>query len=458
MGKTLHIESATYGAPLGKHIDVKKYIEEQEYILSKTTDLNDLFGDPVPYQQKHVDVIYTISEDTTETFEEDSFVIKNGNRRIGFETQVPFAIDIENVYQYTVCAASLDIVSITVRPAQHANPEEHVQVPSDKWHFFVKQDNDSYWTVQGRVDFVEWLGEDPFPYREKVVQLQYRRVATYRVCVYEMDGYLFKDVYLPTELPLHRFHMLYHLFPNFEHHLVPLHRRYLEKCGRVFTKIILSIANQQEEDQEDNEEKARSLFLNSPRLEIIHNAQNPVTKESTSFEGLLRVSEKWPSEYTMFAHSKGFTEYRMSMLPNVASWTELSYVQLLMNMDTVLFHGSETAGCFQRKKTDNNHSSSWYYPGNFYWFKSSLVKQFLETVHEERKDYRSYDGRHDTTLSDMTTTFPSLASCNVSKSLDLLPSTSKIEDLRNSVCILQYRTLIKALAKDGMSRKAIGLL
>ena len=444
MGKSFEIKSAYYGKSTKHDVDITDYLLQNRYIKPKSNNMTELFGDPFPNSPKYVQVKFTVTDERTEVFEEDSFMIKKGGGRIGFDDNIPFEIDLPNLYRYRVLDAAFEITGMIVRPAQYANPEEVVVIPPSDFGTFVKHTEDGYYVVQERVDLVEWMGCDPFPYRQKVIELSYRRQVSYYVQVFELGGYLLKDLILCVELPLQRLNMVYHLFPIWNHHLFALHKRYLDKCRDIFSSITVCLAHESEEERETNERAAHQLFEYAPQLEIVHMESSKTLKEGASFQSLLETSSQHGSEYTFYCHSKGFTQYQMLILPNVACWVELSYIQALANIDVVIEQNTPLAGSFLQHHTVDDKIVSWHYSGNFYWIKSSLLPPYIAQPHK--------------TSSELAKEFPKNVTSDMSQCLDFLPTKDGMTDLYNRQCVLQFKTLIEMCCKDTISRKTVGLL
>lgn len=449
MGKTFEIQSAIYGKSSKKDVDISEYLLQNRYRLSKEIPLSEQFGDPYPNDQKYVLVQFQVTDERTEVYEEDGFQIKNGGTKIGFEPFVPFEIDIPNFYRYHIIDASFEIISMVVRPAQYANREEIIVVEPSQWDTFVKRTDDGYYVVQEHVDLVEWMGADPFPYRQKVIELNYRRRAVYGIQVYEHGGYLMKDLVLLAELPLYRLHMVYHMYPKFDHHLLPMHKRYIDKCHHIFSRVMVSIANENEQDEDRNKELTESLFQYTHGLEIMHSESDTQQKDGKSFPMLLEASNTTSSDYTFYCHSKGLTEYQLLILPNVACWIELAYIEALSNIDLVIEQNANFAGSFMERSHVDTKLVSWNYPGSFYWVKSSLVNRFVTTVSLMEQAKKT---------PDIAKIFPKLMCPQAEGCLDLLTCKEGMHDMYNRQCVLQFKTLIEVCTKDPISRKAVGLL
>jgi hypothetical protein len=449
MGKVIQIKQAIYGNHGKKDYDITDFLLQNRYRICKTTDLLSQFGDPYPNNQKFVDVQYSVSEERTELFEEEEFRIKNGGGRIGFENGIPFEIDIQYMYRYQVVDAEFEITNMVVRPAHYANREEYIVVEPSNWDAVVKKTNDGYYVVSDTINIVEWMGSDPFPYRPKIIELSYKREATYRIRVYEHGGYLLKDLVMLVELPLHRLNMIYHMYPKFTHHLASVHTLYLQKCASIFQKIIVCIADMNEEDEESNENSTNHMFAYPNMMEILHTTNDVSRKDNASFYRLLESSCQTKSDYTFYAHAKGFTEYQMTILPNVACWIELSYIETLSNIDVMIEQNGNFGGCFMETITDEGKLVYWRYPGNFYWIKSSITQAFVQKQLSEKTKMQE---------EDIARNFPKKMCGDGVGCLNLLPCKEGMHDLYNRVHILQFKTLIEVCARDTMSRRAVGLL
>lgn len=450
MGKIYEIKSAIYGTHGKRDVNITDYLLQNRYRISQTIDLTSEFGDPYPNTQKFIDVEIRVTDERTELYEEEAFKIKNGGGRIGFDKDVPFHIDIPNLYEYHVLDGQFQIIHMVVRPAQYANHQEVITVEASQWDRVVHKTPDGYYTVQQDIDIVEWMGADPFPYRQKIIEVSYRREASYHIRVYEHGGYLLKDFVPLVELPLQKLHLLYHLYPKFDHHLMPIHRRYLTKCQDIFDQMTVCIANENEEDEEMNESMTNELFGFPLELNIFHVESDKEHKDTPSFLKLLEHCATTKSDYALYCHSKGMTEYQLLILPNVACWVELSYIQLLANIDVVIEQNANFGGCFMETHLVDGKLTSWSYPGNFYWMKSSIVSEYVLR--------NSLLSKAPIKQNDIPKNFPKSICSDVSNCLNLLACREGLNDLYNRQSILQFKTLIESCAKDSMSRKAVGLL
>lgn len=449
MGKSFEIQHASYGILGKKDIDITSFILQNRYRVSKTINLQEEFGDPYPNQQKFVDVHFRVAEEKTELYEEEEFKIKNGGCRIGFEQYIPFSIEIPNLYRYKILQAKFQIHNMVVRPAHYANPNEFIVVEPSQWDAIVSRTDDGYYKVNEHINIVEWMGSDPFPFRQKIIELSYSREAIYSIRVYEHGGFLLKDLVLLVELPLYRLNMLYHLYPKFHHHLAGIHRRYLAMASNIFSKIIVSVADEVDGDQLRNEDMTKEMFAYAPDLEMLHTCSDAIRKDSNSFLHLLEASSRSKSDYILYCHSKGFAEYQMHILPNVACWVELSYIELFSNIDVVIEQDANFGGCFMHTVTNEGKLMDWRFPGNFYWMKSSIVHHFV------RSGLLNPTQQNE---NDLPKEFPKKMCRELNGCINLLPCKEGMHDMYNHQCILQFKTLIETCTKDGMSRRAIGLL
>lgn len=451
MGKTIEIKSAKFGKLGRRDVDIRAYLRQHRYRIPKTLDLKETFGDPYPNTRKFVDVEIHIKEERTEMFHEEGFRIKNGGGRIGFETPIPFEIHIPNMYDYRVLKGRFDIIQMVIRPAEYGIQDETRIVDVSQYDRFVRRTDEGYFQVEERIDIVDWMGEDPFPFRAKVIELTYRREATYHVRVYEQGGFLLKDFVPLAELPLYRFHLLYHMYPKLDHHVMPVHRRYLSMFEPLTSQITVAVASDHEDDEELNEMMVRE-FLHHPRhLEILHVGSDPVLKDSASFYHLLDRASHVHTNFVLYAHAKGVTEFQMRILPNVASWIELSYMYLLSNLDVVVEQDANFAGCFMQTSKCDDSIVSWFYPGNFYWVKTRIVKDFARRNPPHERMIQP--------LQDIPKHFPRMSCPDTKGCVDLLPCKPHMMDLYNrQFILLQYKELIEHCAVDPLSRQVVGLL
>lgn len=451
MGKTIEIKSAKYGKLGRRDVDVRAYLLKNRHRIDKTVDLTAEFGDPYPNTRKFVDVEIRITDERTDLYHEEGFRIKNGGSRIGFETPIPFEMHIPNMYDYRVLSGRFEIVQMVVRPTEYSGRDEIVVIEPMQYDHVVRRTDEGYFEVQDRIDFTEWLGSDPFPFRSKVIELTYRRDATYHVRVYEQGGRLLKDLVPLAELPLHRFHLVYHMYPKLDHHIMPLHRRYLEMLESIVSNMTVAVASDDEDDQGTNEAMVRE-FLDHPHdLEILHVMSDSAWKDTASFYHLLERASHVHSNHVLYAHAKGATEFQMQILPNVACWVELSYVHLLANLDVVVEQDANLAGCFMQTDKMDDKVVSWYYPGNFYWVKTRLVHEFA------RRNPAGERRQHP--VQDVAKHFPQLVAPETKGCIDLLPCARHMRDLYNRQFILsQYKPLIESCLVDRFSRQVVGLL
>jgi len=369
------LEEAFFGIGEENDVDIRMFIEQQNYKLEKKLQLTNHFGDPYPFQCKHIRVKYRIEEDGCHQFEEFCNVV-NGNKRIGYnQKEKKYEFEIPNMYHYKVIHSVFDIQKIVILPQDQSI--EPYPVEKEKWHLFVKEMEDGYVDVIDKLDFLEWIGTDPFPNKPKTIQVYYKRESQYWIQVHEMKGHLCKDMILTAELPLYRKVMLFHFFPIYHHPLMELHVMYLKKSLDIFDKVIISVANTMNSQNISNEERIRSMLQErrESKLEIIHTYNCRRRGEAVSFLNLMNKVQR-NFDYIFYAHSKGFTHNEPSKIQTIACWIELMYIGCLSNVDVVIHKNPNFAGNFLKHGMINgNHHPRWHYSGSYYWINSSILEK-----------------------------------------------------------------------------------
>lgn len=376
MDNPMEIVEAFYGRGEADDVDIRHLFEKGKRI-HKSTDLHQLFKkDPYPNKKKHAKVVFKTDEVSTHLIHEECFRIKEGGQRIGFQGQ-SFHISIPNMYEYKVLESSFEISGIEIASSQSVT---RVQVPSSHWENIVDKRPQGYYHVRQTMD-INKLTEtgDPFPGHKKIIYIHYHQTATYEVKVYEVRGMLVKDLVL-VEIPKYACTMLYHLFPKFDHPVMTIHNKYLQKCLTIFDRIIVSIAhNGFVSNKHDEDVFLRNIGGTEYRssFEFLHTVNNQHRGEAVSFMNLLnRVENKSRNHLIFYAHSKGLRHYDRNYVDSICRWVELMYIQCLMNVDTMIYQNANCGGSFKKHCMINGHQNPrWHYSGSFYLFKSALLNR-----------------------------------------------------------------------------------
>jgi len=381
MGETFEIIKATYGIGQEKDMDVLHLLSRNNRIC-KSTDLHQLLGrDPYPNCRKRVEVLFKSDQHSTETVHEECFKIKEGGRKIGFDRERAFHIDIPDMYEYIVTDASFSITKIVVRSSS-SSPGQEVEIDKDRWKHIVKSSHGNHRVMSSiSVEQLTPTG-DPFPGAKKVFHISYHQSASYCVRVYEVGGRLLKDVVV-VEIPKHTCTMLYHLFPKFQHPLMDVHERYVRKCNVIFDNLIVSIAHDRLGSKYDQNQFLKIVGKEcGTEIEFLDTLNNRHRGESVSFMSLLnKVEDVNDNHIVFYAHSKGLGHADVKSISSIRHWVELMYVQCLMNLDTMIYTKANCGGSFRKDCMINGHiNPRWHYSGSFFFVKSSLLykKQYIQ--------------------------------------------------------------------------------
>jgi len=387
------VESAYYGIPEHK-IDIRDYITHYFHI-PKTAPLNTIFQDPCPLIQKHINVVWSVQNE--ETIE---IPINRSSKLIGYNRSNQTLLHFQNVYTYHIIDASFDILNISHKPSLHlpsnilplvspnlssldssSFPNESSQaenIPKEEWQHFVNENG--YFEIPSSF------------YPSDILFVEIKRQAKYITTVYEMGGFLYKDLNIGVEIPLYRTNLIYHYFPNMNHPLMHLHHAYLQQFVKLFNhKIIISICTNHNHQTFENH--LRGLLGHHPHLEFIHTINERHVGEGKSFGPLLqKVQSNRDDEYTYYAHTKGLggigTFGHTQRIVPVGVWTEMMHIMNISNLDSMIFGKANFGGTFfSRGHFSHLKNADWHYVGSFYWIHQSFINHSSHLFHSIHSDY-----------------------------------------------------------------------
>lgn len=433
----MEIVEAFYGIGQENDVDIR-HLFSNEMKLSKSTDLHRITGkDPYPNQTKFVQVTFTSQVTSSKILREECLKIKEGGHRVGFEGTA-FQLEIPNMYSFKVLDASFSIHGIDVLSNAKTSSSTNVKIPipPDRWKYVVNRSTNGFYDVQENVKMDDLTSNgDPFPGEPKKFIVYYSQSARYQVNVYEIGGYLVKDVVL-VELPRYPCTMLYHLYPKFQHPVMTIHKRYLQKCANVFQKIVVSIAHDRLGARTDEDAFLRIVGQNTnAKIYFLHTLNSRQRGEAMSFMNLLNTVTSFEHDHLVFyAHSKGLGHHNRNYVESISRWVELMYVQCLMNMDTMIYKKSNFGGSFRKNCLINGHSNPrWHYSGSFYLLNSSVLhrRQMIS-----RYSYDYY----------ISERFPGLCCPNGEKCLVFLEVYPPHDDLYNRKSSQHFEAYIPSLS------------
>ena len=374
MGDQLDIVEAVYGVGESKDVNIQ-HLFSKGTRLHKTTDLHAIVGhDPYPNRKKYVQVTFTSNTISTKTLHEECLTLREGGTRVGFEGDA-FSIDIPDMYEYQVLEASFQILDISV--SRLGSCHDKKTLDKERWHHIVSRSDQGYYHVCPMVDASSLTVEgDPFPGEQKIFHVQYRQQAKYRVRVYEIRGKLVKDVVL-VEIPKYQWTMMYHFYPKFEHPVMKIHQKYLQKCLQIFDKIVVSIAQERYGNRQDKDVfmKMIGASIDDPRIQFMYVINNRHRGEAVSFMNLVNSIQHLDDHHFLFyAHSKGLTHHEHKRVHSIRQWIELMYTGCLMNMESMIYATASSGGSFKKHCMINGiRNPRWHYSGSFFFLKSSLL-------------------------------------------------------------------------------------
>jgi hypothetical protein len=419
------IKKATYGIGEDEDIDITSYLIENDYRISTYSNLVYTFTDPYTHKQKYVQVEYQISEENgiLDFNEINNSLEKTTRWCIGFDS-IDFHISIPNFYEYIVKESSCEIDKIIVLNEEN---EEYI-LESDKWaEIFIKEDGYYYVNTQWKPEI------DPFVNKKKRIRIYYHRSVTYEITVYELGGFLLKNLDLHIEIPLYKTCMIFHFYPDYHHTMTDIHIQYINKFKKMFNRIYISMAHQHRHLIEQNEQILMDRLGNPPNVIILRTFNNRHRGEATSFLSLLNtVCNKSEMEFIFYAHSKGL---RHQHLKSIQVWTELMYVTCLANLDQMIQNDANFGGSFLRPgfSVDNNYTR-WHYSGSFYWMNNRML---------QRRHFMFRRGGHEYYISEK---FPGTCCPTKEKCLAFLDFPhSNNDNLYEDSCIDTFQMLTNAL-------------
>jgi hypothetical protein len=447
--KTLELSDAKYGVFPGKQaecIDIRSYLQTSGYTISKNQYLKHIFGDPHPSQQKCVYALYTIKEQGTIEFMENAYEIHTGGKRLGFTKDILYEFELYHYFMYKVVRAEFSLQNVEI---VGRTEDDVYSVPKDKWDSMFRNlcNNDTFRDLPSTLHLMKWLDHDPFEGVQKKLRISWNRCVVYEQHVYEIGGMLVKDLNLLSEIPMHRLVLCYHFLPRFSHPLMNIHLYYLEKCTALFDKLVISVALDTEDEEEDEVRSELSRYISLEKVTFLFTRNCARRGEAVSFHTLLNhvANDKNDYDYLMYAHSKGFTHHNIVKVRNVACWTELMYLGCLGNIDKMIACPDiKIGGNFLRHGMFQHFSfPRWHYSGSFYWMKTTELSR-RNLVYRYMQDYY------------ITEKFPGLVCPHVQKALTFISfQRNDNASLYDTRCVEQYRSLLLSCASDVLTRSAL---
>ena len=431
------IHNAIYKINENTDINISEYIQKHDYYISKDM-INDVMNDMINHIDhddnicKYVSIDYSINEnDGILQYDEINHHINKHDRWcIGF-SNIEYNILFPNYYEYNVIDSSCNITQIIIK---NENNEEYI-LSKELWDELIVYEN-GYIYVQ-----VEWKPlTDPFPNQKKYIHVHYNRHVRYNIKVYELNGQLLKDIYLKSEIPLHKTCMIYHLYPDFNHCLSDLHFYYLNRFKHIFNRIYISVAHQNPYMIQRTEEKILEKLGNSQHICLLRTHNNRHKGEATSFLYLLNhVSSHHDIDYIFYAHSKGL---RYSLhdpnIKNIKKWIEFMYIFCISNIDQMINNDANFGGNFIREGFLDNNLTRWHYSGSYYWMNHRMLELRTLIKNPKNKHYQ-----YEYYISER---FPGLCCPNKEKCHEFLTFPEPmIDNLYYQNCIQTFSSIIHLL-------------
>jgi hypothetical protein len=366
----MNIKRAKYGTGEDEDIDITSYLNENNYQISTYANLAYLFTDPYTNKQKHVDIEYEIlDEHGILDFNEVNYTLEKTDRWcIGFDS-INFNISIPNYYEYIVKESSCTIEKIVVLN----DKGDEYELTQDLWDtIFIKENGYYYVHTQWKPD------EDPFENQKKKIRIYYDRKVTYEIKIYELGGFLLKNLDMCIEIPLSKCYMIFHFYPDFNHIMTNIHIHYINRFKHMFHRVYISMAHQHRHIMEENETMLMERLEQSSNIIILRTFNNRHRGEATSFMNLLNnVCAKPDIDFIFYAHSKGLRHPSFSkQMKNIQVWTELMYISCIANIDQMIQCNANFGGSFSRPGFSvDNHLTRWHYSGSFYWMNNCMLQR-----------------------------------------------------------------------------------